>query len=432
MLKNLLGRLFRGLDPSARAPAPADDAAQLRAHSLFDAGQFEAAQREYDALARSQPSAAVLVNRGYCELMLGQAARAAASFREALDLEAGSVQACIGLGDVAARRGEHLLAMEHYDRAIALEPDHALARNNRAQSLHALGRLRDAWSDAEYRWRAPQPERLYPHHIPLRRWEGELISRGRLLVHWEQGFGDIIQHMRFLPMLSDRAIPWSFECPPPLAGPASRLLGDGDIVQANDGIPDIRRFRCCIGLASLPHVLGLDWASLPRKPYLTAPAARRLPAARTGIKPLAALCWRSSRFDPDRDVTLGELLTLKDARWDAVSLQRDVQAGELPLLAHHGIASRGADIADFDDSAALLEECDLLVSVDTALAHLAGAMGKPVLLLLNEPCAARWMQTRADSPWYPTMRLVRKPTGTAWLDHMPAVRAMMDEMLRRT
>ena len=395
-----------------------------RAHALFDAGDYSAARDAYEHLAQTQAAPGWMVKCGYCELMLGAPDKARKSFEAALALAPHLAQAWVGLGDIAARHNRHEEALRAYDKAIALEDSQGIARNNRAQSLLALGRLEEAWRENEARFSTPGATALYPHRLALPRWDGG--AGRRLLVHWEQGFGDIIQHLRFLPLAVQRIAQvgggsCNFECPPPLLTLLQRMPGAPTIIAAGEMAPELSSFDCQAPLLSLPLLLGCRADALPSTPYLRAdqPAADVLGQAwrQRDTRRLVGIAWRASSFDPQRSLTLAALLAAfapRATELRLVSLQKDISAEERALLTLHEGIDAGANFDSFDDTAAALAAVDSVVSVDTAVAHLAGALARPTLLLLNEPAAVRWMPDVEDSPWYGSLRLLRKNANDDW------------------
>jgi tetratricopeptide (TPR) repeat protein len=408
MLKRLLATLL------GKASAASSKNSAQNAHDLFDAADYSAALIAYETLFIATKEPQHLVNSGYCELMSGQLDLARTSFRSAHALAPHLAQALIGLGDVAARQQSHAEAVACYDQALAIDAQLAIARNNRSQSLTALGRLEEAWRDAEARYLTPGATSLYPHRLDLPVWDGR--SACRLLVHWEQGLGDIIQHLRFLPEAARRAGQCSFECPPPLLSVAQGLAGSLTLIAANSHAPDTGAFDCHAPLLSLPYLLQHTPKSLPPPPYLQPPPAP-VPhvlddtesAQKNGSR--IGLVWRASVFDTRRNLSLACLLELASHAVPSVqfvSLQKDVTRDEAVLLRKYGCLDAGSGVADFGDTALVIRELDAVISVDTSVAHLAGALAHPTLLMLNHQPAERWMLTGHTSPWYPTALLVRR------------------------
>ncbi|HVC10153.1 MAG TPA: tetratricopeptide repeat protein [Burkholderiales bacterium] len=422
MLWRQLRRLLR------RGPAAAL-AERSRGDALFDAGDYQGAVVVYERVARSQPTPGTWVNVGYARLFLGRAAAARAAFEEALALQPEFAPALTGLGDLCANGGDHPAAAGFYRRALDAEPDLAVSHNNLSLSLTALGELEPAWREAEWRYELPQVRNYYPRGKLTPRWDGTPLGGRRLLVHWEQGYGDVIQHLRFLGPLAARAPGFVFECPPPLLRLASASFGAAQVVESREGLPP---FDVCAPLLSLPLLLGSKRDALPAPPYLSADsvaAARFRGQWSAGGRKLLGVAWRSSSFDPARDADLGELLALATPRTQLISLQKDPTAQERELLRARGALDAGSGFTDFFDTAAAIAALDAVLSVDTSVAHLAGALDLPTWLLLTEPAAVRWMSVRADSPWYPSMRLVRRAPGRAWPDVISAAGAAIDAQL---
>ncbi len=416
---SFLKRLFAsGRGGDARAARTAE------AHAHFDAGRFEDASRAYASIAARDPSPEVHVNLGYSRFLCGDERGAEDAFRRALAMDAGMAQACVGLGDVAARRGDHRLALEHYDSAVARAPALAVAHNNRSQSLMALGRLEEAWRESEWRFESPGAEALYPYRYPLPRWDGT-PQRGRLLVHWEQGFGDMLQHLRFLNVLEERGIDFVFECPPPLLRLVTRSLRPGRAVEARAGAADTSGCAHVCGLLSLPALLCIDARAIPLPPYLIGDASqgnRLLEGRDAGKLRRVGLSWRGSNFDSSRNAVLNDFSAPQQSGVQIVSLQKDVTDDEKKGLGAMGALEMSSQLIDFAATADIIAALDAVISVDTAVAHLAGALGRPLHILLNERPAARWMLERVDTPWYPSARLHRKTANEPW--KTPAERAL--------
>jgi tetratricopeptide (TPR) repeat protein len=412
MFKRFLTAFF------GKAPAtPSAEAAQ-QAHDLFDAGDYAAALVAYEALFAATGDPRHLVNGGFSSLMVGDLESARDRFHRAHVLDSGLPQALMGLGDVAARQQAHADAVAWYDKALAIDGELAIARNNRSQSLTALGRLQEAWRDAEARYRTPGARALYPHRLLLPLWDGRADCR--LLVHWEQGLGDILQHLRFLPEAARRAGQCSFECPPPLLPVMQGMAGSVSLIPATNVPPDTGPFDFRAPLLSLPYLLQQDPDALPKPPYLQAPEGRAAQVSHApGDGPRIGVVWRASLFDTRRNLSLASLLDLAARLLPSVrlvSLQKDVTPEEAALLASHGVQDAGSAFADFGDTAAAIRAVDAVVTVDTSVAHLAGALAHPMLLMLNHQPAERWMLTGETTPWYPSAILVRRAEGETEAD----------------
>jgi tetratricopeptide (TPR) repeat protein len=325
-----------------------------------------------------------------------------------------SAEELVELGNARAASGDHAAAVNCYARALALDPALAVAHNNYSLSLTALGRLREAWAEAEWRFQLQPAVRDFLKSPPLPFWRGERIE-DELLVLWEQASGDMIQYLRFLPLARERVGAVGIICPPELrrlvasSFPAVELLPPDQAVTWSD-------YVAFVPLLSLPHVMGLDEQSLPTGPYLKVPEQPK--SSKVGI------VWRSSAFDPSRNCRLEDLQPLADAGLDLVSLQYEPTADERDRLRAWGAEERGSSFKDFFDTAVALQTVRALVTVDTSVAHLAGALGVPAHLLLNEPAAVRWMSGE-KSLWYPSMRLHRKVGVDAWQGSMARVLSLL-------
>jgi hypothetical protein len=334
-------------------------------------------------------------------------------------------------------------ALASYDRALAIRPDYAECHLNRGLLLLLRGTFAQGWDEYEWRWKTPH---VAPRRFPVPRWHGEDISGKTILLHGEQGLGDALQFMRYVPEVKALGANVVLEVDRSLVRLAGTLDGADAIIAAGDEIP---RVDYCCPIMSLPHVFKTDESNTPsRVPYLRADPA----GARTWQERLATysqlrvgLCWAGgpgfSRPRVDgartnrafaRSMTLQHLAPLA-ALDDVVfvslqkgaaakQLRQSVLQSELPLVDWTG------EIGDFADTAALVDALDLVISVDTSVAHLAGALGKPVWLLGKFDGSWQWLVDRDDSPWYPTMRIFRQPQAGDWNSVVSAVK---DALLAR-
>ena len=346
-----------------------------------------------------------------------------------------AVQPCHGptlsnLGVALTACGALADALRFLDLAVACQPDNAESRSNRALALLAAGRWREGFAEYEWRWRTRSKPKL-PYPEP--RWNGEAFAGRTILLHEEGGFGDTLQLLRYLPMVKARGGTVLLRVRAPLVRLASRAAGVDRVLSWDAPLP---AFDVQCPLFSLPHLFDTEPDSVPGAGgYLLPPRAetaiwhRRLDDAMpaTGPRPpRVGLVWaggphpyarESALADRRRSMTLRALAPLAAARPDAVffSLQQGeaaVQAAEPP--AGMRLVDHAAELRDFDDTAALVAQLDLVVSVDTAVAHLAAAMGKPVWLLSRFDGCWRWLSDRDDSPWYDSVRLFRQPAPFDW------------------
>jgi tetratricopeptide (TPR) repeat protein len=409
---------------TALAPDDPDARADL-AGLLVELGRPDAAEREARAaLARRPDDARARNNLGLALQDLERPEEALAAFEAARRLAPDDPDIANNLGVALRDLDRADAALACFDEILAAHPEHAPAHLNAASVLLMRGEFARGWREFEWRDRVPGALRRDP---PAPRWRGEPLDGRVLLLQAEMGLGDTIQFCRFARRVEGRVV---LRVPAPLV----RLLGGlGVAVVPMDQPPPA--FDAWCGLASLPGLLGGDLAP---EPYLRADPAS-VAAWRARLAGLAGrrigLCWAGSRgYARDRARSLPEAAlralaaTLSESeggppttpplppgegrgegRASLISLQKDARPP--PDLPIHDWTD---DLGDMADTAALIEALDLVISVDTAVAHLAGALGKPVLLLDRFTGDWRWMRGRDDSPWYPSLRILRQPRPGDW------------------
>ncbi|HYL18687.1 MAG TPA: tetratricopeptide repeat protein [Burkholderiales bacterium] len=408
------------------APASAD--AYTNLGLLLDAcdRDEEAETLHRQALALAPESSAIWTNLANLLVKLGRNEEAEQSYRRAIMLDPTSPIAQTNLGALLAdsRRADE--AEEAFGQAIALAPDYPRAQLNLGYLLLAQGRLAEGWRLHELRFHEGLADRAtHPPDLPFPQWQGESLSGKSLLIWPEQGFGDEIQFCRFVPLLKQRgARELTLVCKPPLETLMKTLDGVDRVLNLDNAAVAVPPHDYWAFPLSLPFRLGIELETIPAKtPYLRALPERiaqwasRLP--RGGLR--VGLVWQGNHRNPnDADRSLRNLSVLAPL-WSVsavqfVSLQKgpaEDQAREPP--AGQPLVHLGSDIADFADAAAIVQQLDLLICVDTATAHLAGALAKPCWVLLPaHKTDWRWLQARADSPWYPTMRLFRQRARGEW------------------
>ncbi len=311
-------------------------------------------------------------------------------------------------------------ALAWLDRALALRPDHAETRMNRGILLLGQGRYEAGWTDYEWRPTRPAARSL----DQARQWRGDADLTGqRLFVHHEQGFGDTIQFCRYLKLLAERGVDVTLSVQAGLEDLLAQLAPPGRVIGPDQPAPP---FDHHCRLLSLPLALGTTVETLPAWPaYLAADAGRRaafeaLLGPRT--KPRIGLAWSGNAAHindqnraQNRSIALERLapLTGLDAQW--VCLQKELRPADAEALTAAGqVAFLGERLGDFSDTAALTDLMDLVIAIDTGVAHLAGALGKPVWVMLPYKADWRWLADRSDSPWYPSARLFRQAEPSDW------------------
>ena len=332
--------------------------------------------------------------------------------------------------------GRYAEARTSFDLVLAVDPNMVGAHVNRAYCLLAQGNLARGWAEQEWRWRLPN-FREARRELPQPRWEGGPEIDGKTILLWpEQGLGDALQFCRYVKLVGARATV-VLEAPQPLVRLLCSLPGGGQIIVAGQTPP---QFDLHCPLMSLPRAFRTDLATIPNEtPYLEANPAevtawRRRLAGLTGLR--VGLVWAGGRrdFDPTlraadqrRSLPLAQLAPLARLRGiDLVSLQKGDAASQARTLPPGMVIHDWTDrLRDFADTAALIEALDLVISVDTSVVHLAGALGKPVWVLNRFDACWRWLGDREDSPWYPSARLFRQTSPGDWTGLIDRVAAAL-------
>ena len=375
-------------------------------------------------------------NLGSALISLGQPGAAIECLQRAIEVKPSLAGAYANLGAARVAQNRPGEAIEAYLRGLAHAPDDADLHTNLAFAQLATADFDSGWQEFEWRWRTRQ---LRPRRFAQPLWAGAEIGDRVVLLHAEQGFGDTIQFCRYAPLVAgkSRVI---LEVPRPLVRLLSSLEGISCIVAEGDPLPP---FDLHCPLLSLPRAFGTSLATIPGEvPYLEADATQ-VTAWRDRLAELAGLrvglAWaggarasepRLQAVARRRSIELNDFAALAGlVGVSFVSLQIGEAAAQTrsppPGLR---LYDRTGEIDDFADTAALIEALDLVISVDTAVAHLAGALGKPVWLLNRFDTDWRWLLEREDSPWYPTMRIFRQPAAGDW---GAVIDRVADELARR-
>ena len=379
----------------------------------------EAIEAGRRAVVADPDDAAAHYNLGNAYMAAPMPGEAESSYRRAILIDPGFADAHVNLGVALQAMGRHDAAIAAFDRTLELAPDMPDARWNKAISLLASGRYAEGWALYEWRWRAV--DGLDLPDIPQPMWDGSDLAGKTILILCEQGFGDTLQFIRYLPMVRARGGRIVLECAPPLKPLLAAQEAVASVLPHGGSRPS---FDCWLPMMSLPRVFGTEMSSLPAAcPYLALPAAMPgtpAEAAGGGDRLSVGLVWRGSltnnrgRF---RSCTLADLEpVLAVAEADFFSLQTELSDVDRQALEASPIVDLGSGFRNFADSARAIAGLDLVVSVDTAAAHLAGALARPVWTVLSAMPDWRWLTDRDDSPWYPSMRLFRQRTVAVWSD----------------
>ena len=448
---NNRGNALAGLDRAADALASFEQALALqpglaqawnnRACVLRDLGRPADALASCDQAIALQPGYAdAWSNRANALSDLNRPDDAQASYQRAIEFAPALADAWNNLGLTLVDLNRHNEALASYERALALDASFAEAHWNHALCLLQMGRLEAGWREYEWRWQRHRIQASQRHFAqPL--WLGDFPLEGKtILLHAEQGLGDTLQFCRYATLVAAKGAKVVLEVPAELMRLLAALDGVSVLIEQGQPLPD---FDCHTPLLSLPLAFRTELAGIPAAtPYLHAdPAASQhwatrldeaLPAASTDLK--VGLVWAGGsrphvaelrKNDARRSIALEMLKPVLDVpRVRFYSLQKGPAARELSeqadLVAR--ITDYTDEFADFADTAAFVDNLDLVITVDTAVAHLAGAMDKPVWILNRLDTCWRWLLERADSPWYPSARLFRQPMLGDWDSVIAAVR----------
>jgi hypothetical protein len=313
------------------------------------------------------------------------------------------------------RMGEALFS---YRNALALKPHYAEAHWNFALNRLRLGDLKTGWLESEWRWKCPTLQLRQRDFVqPL--WLGaDPIENKVLLLHSDQGLGDSIQFLRYVPLVATRGARVVLEVDQALHQLCAELPGVSQLIAKGETLPAFD-FHC--PLSSLPLAFDTTLGTIPQAvPYLSAgdKAAAwkdRLGSTKT---PRVGLVWAGNpnhNNDRNRSIPLEALLPLLDVKAQFFSLQKEARPSDAAVLRERKeILDLGPELGSFAETAAIIQNLDLLISVDTSVAHLAGALGRPVWVLLPYVPDWRWQLIRTDSPWYPTARLFRQSETRDW------------------
>jgi tetratricopeptide (TPR) repeat protein len=424
-------------------------------NALSGMGRYKDAIVSYErALEIEYNSSAARHNLGNALLSLREYDRAEECFRCLLQPDSGVAEHHNSLGNALVQQRRHLDAEACYRAALNLRPDYAAAHTNLANALLALGRreemeghyrrsleldpkspgtqynlalaclregnFREGWQRHEWRWKFRELS-LRPRKFNQPQWEGQQLNGETVLLHAEQGLGDTIQFIRYLPLVAARGARVILEVQPQLLTLFHSATCSALVCARGTALPD---FAYHLPLMSLPLVFdtGIDTIP-PKSPYLhveeSSVEMARQAHPRRGPNLRVGLVWAGNprfRGDQLRSIKLESLLPLSEVEGvDFFSLQFGAPVEQMnPLQTQFPLIDACSKSKDFCETAALVATLDLVISVDTAIAHLAGAMGLPVWVLLPYLADWRWLDRREDSPWYPTARLFRQPSPGDW------------------
>jgi tetratricopeptide (TPR) repeat protein len=391
-----------------------------RAHVLHRLGRRDEALSSAERAVLAAPRDLAALNmKGMILDEMGRHAEALADFEAILAVNPDCADAITNRGIVHGRSGEFREALRCYDRSLSINPSQPNAVYNRAVVKLVLGDWAAGFREFESRWK------IFPHEAArltrlAPRWLGQTDIKGKsILLHHEQGFGDAIQFSRYVPLVMRLGARVILAAPAGLRKLLETLPGAPRIVSEGERIP-AHDFHC--PLMSLPLAFGTTPENAPGDvPYLRAdPNSVQIWSERLGVRsrPRIGLVWSGRRYPPinyARDMTFESVRPLLALDADFACLHTELSAEERAALAKFPhVTWFGEQLTDFADTAALIANLDLVITVDTAVAHLAGALGKPVWVMNRYASCWRWLLGRADSPWYPSLRLFRQSTLGDW------------------
>lgn len=401
-------------------------------------GDHAAAIESYQNAIRAKPDCVpALNNLGTLYKRNDKLPEAIACYQRALEFHPDFAEVLNNLGNIFKVQGRIDEARVCYDQTLRIRPDYLQARCNRALMDLADGKLAEGWADYEYRSSYPDfPRREWNQPA----WRGEPLEGRTLLVHAEQGLGDTLQFVRYVPLLAGRDGKLILEVSPVLL-PLLSESGFGQwarLVPKEEPLPS---FDLQVPLLSLPGIFGTTLADIPnRVPYLSAKESlvRHWQAALGGGPGLkVGIAWQGSASysgDHFRSVPLAHFAPLALPKVELISLQRGYGAEQVAAIAgQFAVRDPGEEFdrrhGAFMDTAAVMRNLDLVITSDTAVAHLAGALGVPVWVALPLSSDWRWLRDREDSPWYPTMRLFRQTTFDDWQPVFARMAAALEQLV---
>ncbi|CAA7613588.1 FkbM family methyltransferase [Magnetospirillum sp. UT-4] len=443
-----------GLDPSDRR-------VQLElALTLYQLGRLEEARAAYTILVRDTEAPAEAW-RGLARLLQGEGRAAAAEaalrravaiapddldarlhladmlasrldlagaaelYHDVLAIDPTSAAAHAGLGQVLVEMGRGDEADDQFERALAMDPDNASARLGRARLNLLEGHLAAGWDDLEWRWHRSGANRPEP---PGRTWSGDEDLAGSAILLWaERNPEETLHLLRYVPLVADKGARVILGLPAVLAPLGKAVRGVAAVAVSGQRLPPRLRIDFNASLNDLPRLFGTTLSSIPPAPYLEVPPGRRPPVT---VPPTAALkvgvAWAGRRVAAS--TSLSQLLPLAGISGVVLfGLQTGERSRDVAALAHPAlITDLAPTVGDYADLAGRIAEMDVVVTVDGAVAHLAGALGKPVWVMLPHAPGWHWMRGRADSPWYPSARLFRQDHPGDWNGVIARVRQALE------
>jgi Flp pilus assembly protein TadD len=427
-LQSHLGSAYGALRRFDDAAAHFRRATELRPHfpaayanlgmALTELNRWDEAVAAYERAAALDPDdASIRVNLAFARDDPVGIAEAEAQCRRLIAARVNLPEAYNALGLILQKQNRLDEALECYRRATALRLEFLPAVINESLVLLLMGRYDEAWPKYEWRRRLPM---LHRNQRAQPQWQGEDIAEKTILLHSEQGFGDTIQFLRYVPLVAERARHVVLEIPRPLVRMAASLPVANITIVPNNRPPPAADVH--VPMLNLPRIFGTRVASIPgRVPYLMPRRplverwAQRLGADRRFKVGLAWAGNPEHKGNRSRSLTLGRLaplLALGDIGWYGIQVGRPAE--EIKRLPQGTLIDLSPQLTDFAETAGAILNLDLVIAVDTAVVHLAGALDRPTWIMIAYSPDWRWLLDRNDSPWYPSVRLYRQPAPGDW------------------
>ena len=396
---------------------------------LQEQGKLDDAMKKYRKAVSLEPDFAMAYyNLGKLLQEQNKLDEAAENYRKAILIEPDFAMAYNNLGTVLQEQNKVEAAIENYRKSILLKFDNAQAHFNLSATLLLKGYFQDGWEEYEWRLRLPKAKVLR-FDKPL--WQGECHKDTAVLIHTEQGYGDIIQFVRYLPMVKEKVGRVIFACPESLKSLFNSLAGVDELVDISNNL-SIETFDYYVALMSLPGIFRTRIETIPASvPYIYAdgrPLKKSQKLDNYSEKYKIGIVWQGNpmhKKDRDRSCRFEDfvpLLSIPHVQFFSLQREEDI----IPWRYKEKVVDLGPILHTFADTAVIIAQLDLVISVDTAIAHLAGAMGKLVWALIPFAPDWRWMMNREDSPWYPTMSLFRQSEMGSWGD---VLRTIQEELM---
>lgn len=407
-----------------------------KGHALQKLQLFQEALTHYEhALTIVPDNIDFLLNRGHALDRLNRTNEALSCYNKILTIDPNHIHAIYCRGNTLKALQRYQEALVCYNKAIMLDPSFAKAHFNEATTRLLIGDFKHGWEKYEWRWKRDDVVLTMPHYDkPL--WMGkESLKNKTLLVHIEQGFGDLIQFCRYTKLIKQAGAKIVLATVSPALLTLLKQINDIDyLVTSDEPLP---HFDYYCPLMSLPLIYQTTLANIPaHTPYFHAPKMH-IKKWKTTLKnkgkPRIGIAWSGNPIyssDYQRSIPLEKLTALLACKADFYCLQKEIRpADQEALSTFNNMHILHHDIEDFADTAAIIAAMDIVISVDTSIAHLAGAMGKPMWVMLPYVAEWRWLTERSDSPWYPSAHLIRQQKIGDWASVIEQVKNKLNAFI---